>query len=136
MRLRPVACPQCGAPARLSEGETRATCNRCGTGITLESARLLEARRGAKFPNLTPIRVGMRGMFRGRQYEVIGRMVFAMKEEGDTYQWDVWQLLAPDGHVLYLEHDEGHWKLMEPFVPQNPIGPATCGLLLHLAQLP
>lgn len=129
MRLRPVACAQCGAPARLTEGETKTACSRCQAEITLDSARALEARRARQYPNRTPIKIGMRGMVRGREYEVIGRMVFSMREEGDLYYWDEWQLLAPDGHVLYLEHDEGHWKLMEPFVPTDPIGPATASAI-------
>jgi hypothetical protein len=137
VRLRPVSCPRCGAPARLSEGETRTACSRCQAEITIESAHAIEARRGRQYPNRTPIKVGMRAMFRGREYEVIGRMVYSMVEAGATYCWDEWQLLAPDGHVLYLEHDEGHWKIMEPFVPRNPIGPATAssipmGATLHL----
>lgn len=136
MRLRPVACSQCGAPARLAEGETRTTCSRCNAAITLESARTLEARRGARYPNQTPIRVGRRAMLHGREYEVIGRMVFSMQEAGESYTWDEWQLLAADGHVLYLEHDEGHWKLMEPFVPQDPIGPATAAAAPIGGQVP
>jgi hypothetical protein len=127
VRLRPVTCPKCGGPARFSEGETRTTCARCSTEIPLDAALQVEARRAREYPNRTPIRVGMRGMLRGREYEVIGRLVFSMQEEGETYTWDEWQLLAPDGHVLYLEHDEGAWKLSEPFVPREPIGPATAG---------
>jgi hypothetical protein len=136
VRLRPVTCSQCGAPARLSEGETRTTCSRCQAEITLESARVLEARRARQYPNRTPVRVGMRAMIRGREYEVIGRMVYSMVEEGATYTWDEWQLLAADGHVLYLEYDEGHWKLMEPFVPKSPIGPATASSVPMGATLP
>src|SRR3712207_7789962 len=64
--------------------------------------------RSTLFPYTTLFR-----SYHGREYEVTGRLVYSMEEEGVTYTWDEWQLVAADGDVLYLEHDEGKWKRSE-----------------------
>jgi hypothetical protein len=46
-----------------------------------------------------------------------------MREQGETYFWNEFQLVAPDGDVGYLEYEEGKWKWMKPFIPRTPLGP-------------
>lgn len=77
--------------------------------------------------NPTPIRPGMKARFAGIDYTVAGRAVFGMVEEGVTYYWHEWQLVAADGAIAFLELDEGRWKLMRPFIPTTPIGPQQAG---------
>jgi hypothetical protein len=71
----------------------------------------------------------MKGSFDGREYEVVGRAVFTMVEEGVTYTWDEWQLVAADGAVFYLEYDEGRWKRTERFTPAHPLTLGQAALL-------
>lgn len=130
MRLRTIACPNCAAPTRLDAGESTATCPNCGNQVTLNDALGLERRYAKRFPNPTPLRPGMKGQFQGKEYEITGRVVFSMVEEGETYFWNEFHLLAPDGDVRYLEYDEGHWKISEPFTPEKPFPPAAA------AQIP
>jgi hypothetical protein len=73
------------------------------------------------YPNLTPLRVGMSGLLGGKEYRIAARTVFSMTEEGETSYWHEFELVAPDGSLLYLEHDEGEWKLFEPFMPMQPL---------------
>lgn len=73
--------------------------------------------------NTTPLRVGMRATFDGRTYELVGRLVMGMVEEGETYYWDEFLLVSPDGHDLFVEYDEGQWRRMEVFLPRNPMTP-------------
>ena len=75
-----------------------------------------------RYPNKTPIRLGMKAKLYGRVYTVGGRLVVSMMEDGERYYWDEWQLVAPDGSVLFLEFDEGRWKLLQPVDASQPIG--------------
>lgn len=123
MRLRVVNCQQCGASAQLRDGATSTTCASCGSPILLDGILRSESRLARQHPNPTPLRVGMKAKFGGKEYELIGRVVFSTVEEGETYYWNEFQLLSADGDCFFLEYDEGQWKQMESFVPQTPIGP-------------
>jgi len=123
MRLRVVECNQCGSAVQLRDGASTAKCGQCNATVTLEDALRAEQRRERRHPNPTPLRIGMKGVFGGKEYQIIGRVVYSMVEEGKTYYWDEFQLLAADGDCLYLEYDEGQWKAMERFTPTHPIGP-------------
>jgi hypothetical protein len=123
LRLRVANCKSCGAPVRLEEDAPSVTCDRCGTVLTREDILRADAKSSRKHPNLTPVKLGMKGHFRGREYEVIGRLVLSTMEEGEKYTWTEFQLISAEGEVLYLELDEGDWKLMEPFVPLTPFDP-------------
>jgi hypothetical protein len=104
--------------------------------VTLVEALRREREAARQYPNLTPLRLGMKAMLRGQEYELIGRMVLTTQEEGTTYQWDEFELISADGDVLWLEYDEGQWKLMEPFVPAQPIGPQEIAQLSEGSSLP
>lgn len=67
--------------------------------------------------NTTPIRIGMKAEHKGRTYEVVAHTVMGMEEDGETYFWDEFVCNDPGGNLLYVEYDEGEWKLMEPFDP-------------------
>jgi len=91
----------------------------------------------AAFPHRTPIRLGMKARIGGTEYEAIGRQVMRQHEEGQVYTWEEWVLASAEGHMLFLEYDEGKWKQSEPFIPEEPVGPeelmsAVPGRLLRL----
>ncbi len=65
----------------------------------------------------------MKGLVEGREYELTGRVVFSWEEGGEQGTWQEFELVDPDGDVLFLEFEDGKWLLMESFVPTNPIGP-------------
>ena len=72
-----------------------------------------------KHPPLTSLRVGMKATHSGKEFTATGRQVMRQVEEGVNYDWEEWVLVAPDGDVMYLEFDEGKWKLSRPCVPNN-----------------
>jgi len=74
-------------------------------------------------PNTTPVRVGMRAKLLGRTYEVSGRLVVGVYEEGRRYDWQEFQLVAGDGTHAFLEFDEGRWRLMVPQAVSRPMQP-------------
>jgi hypothetical protein len=125
VRLRIANCKSCGAPVKLQDDAPSLTCANCGTTMSHDEVLRGNAKASRKYRNETPVQLGMKGTFQGREYEVIGRVVLSTLEEGEKYTWTEFQLISADGEVLYLELDEGSWKLMEPFVPQTPFDPKT-----------
>ncbi|HXG12430.1 MAG TPA: DUF4178 domain-containing protein [Gemmataceae bacterium] len=130
MPLRVVQCPWCGGTVELHRGKESAPCRRCGATVTREDLRRADAQTAGRFVNTTPLRLGMTARFDGKEYELIGRMVLGMIEEGVTYFWDEFVLVGPDGQVLFVEYDEGRWLRMEPFTPWKPLTPAQARKLV------
>lgn len=129
MRVRSVTCSSCGGRTRLDHGLQEAQCLHCGQPVRLSQAVMEEQQRAAQFPPATPLRLGMKAQFRGREYEVTGRQVMRQNDEGTIYQWEEFVLVSPDGDLLYLEFDEGKWKVSEPFVPETPLEGAQLAAL-------
>lgn len=121
MRVRPVTCPKCGGRTAIHHGQQEAACRHCGQPVKLSQAVMEEQAKAWAFPPATPLRPGMKAQFRNTEYEVWGRQVLRQTDdEGTVYQWEEFVLVSPDGDVLYLEFDEGKWKVSEPYVPQAP----------------
>lgn len=125
MRLRTVKCPKCGGSIRFEPGVESTQCMQCGETIPLAEALRLQEESARYFPNPTPLRLGMKAMFQGVEYELIGRIVLSMTEEGEKYTWDEFELVSAEGDCIFVEYDEGQWKLMRTFVPKNPISLPT-----------
>ncbi len=127
MQLRVVQCGQCGGAIQLHQQDDQGVCRQCRNTVTRAQALQEEAKLVRRFPNPTPLRLGMKGRFLGKDYELIGRMVFGMREEGVTYYWHEFQMVAADGDVFFLEYevDEGQtlWKTSRSFTPTHPLDP-------------
>lgn len=122
-----LQCPECGRQIEVEVGVRAMMCESCGAVVIGDSAlNRAIADAGDQLtpqPNPTPVRPGMKCRFLGRNYEVRGRVVLAVKEEGVDYSWHEFQLQAADGEIAYLEYDDGKWKWMKPFLPRFPIDP-------------
>ena len=123
MRFRVLKCDKCGAPVNFVDGAENTTCESCGAVVALDQVIGEERKRNAKFRNPTPLKLGMKARFGAVEYELIGRIVWSMVEEGETYLWQEFQLIGSDGSIYYLEMDEGQWKLSQKFVPLTPFDP-------------
>ncbi len=77
------------------------------------------------YANPTPLRLGMTGTFAHRQFQVLGRVVMGIEEDGETYFWNEFNLQTSQGEsaTLVFECDEagGHWRLFTLFDPPFPI---------------
>jgi hypothetical protein len=121
VRLRSLTCAKCGGRTRIEHGRASGSCMHCGSEVKVSQAVLEEQSKAWAFPPATFLRLGMKAKYSGRDYEVWGRQVFRQTDdEGVVYQWEEFVLVSPDGDLLYLEYDEGKWKISEPFVPQQP----------------
>ncbi len=75
--------------------------------------------------NPTPLRVGMKGAFVGRNYRIAGRIVMSMDEAGETYYWNEFHLIGDDGKcaTLVFEQTENgpEWKMFTLLEPAPPM---------------
>jgi len=78
----------------------------------------------------------MKANYGGKEYEASGRQVMLQSDHEGAYIWEEWVLIAPDGDLLYLEFDEGKWKLSRGFVPAQPLGPDQLRLFHPGSALP
>jgi hypothetical protein len=91
--------------------------------VKLSDAILQEQASARQFPPTTPLRLGMKASYSGKEYELTGRQVMRQQDSDGVYTWEEWVLIAPDGDLLYLEFDEGKWKVSRLYTPQQPLGP-------------
>ncbi|MCS6777940.1 MAG: DUF4178 domain-containing protein [Chloroherpetonaceae bacterium] len=136
MRRTQAQCPQCGRMVPLTGGVEARRCPDCRAEIPRAFTYTATLPDFPPHPNRTPLRPGMKASFFGRQYELIGRVVLSMQEEDGTYYWDEFELVSEDGRVLFLEYDEGEWKLMEAFQPAQPLTPEQAWALLQVGTTP
>lgn len=125
MRVRSVQCRSCGGRTRLEHGQPEAVCIHCGQPVKLSQAILDEQAAARRFPHATPLRLGMKATFEGKEFEATGRQVMVEHSEGEVYSWEEWVLIAEDGDLVYLEYDEGKWKVSRPYTPEQPVGPGV-----------
>src|SRR5882757_4029405 len=78
------------------------------------------------YPNPTPIKIGMKGSFAGKQYLVVGRVVLGIVESGQMYYWNEYNLETDGGDVATLVYevteDGPEWRIFTMFEPQFAIG--------------
>ena len=109
-------CPTCHGFARVPTADKQFACARCGTILP---ALPYGGRGRGSLSHLSPVRVGMTARIGGKEFHCVGRIRYIQSEEGETYYWEEWVLLNPDGDARYLEFDEGKWTLSEPFQPER-----------------
>jgi hypothetical protein len=77
------------------------------------------------FPNPTPVKIGMSGTFDGTRYQVVGRVVMGVIEDGQSYYWSEFNLETDSGAsaILVYERTErgSEWRFFAMFEPQYPI---------------
>jgi hypothetical protein len=77
------------------------------------------------FPDPTPLKIGMTGTLVGKSFRVAGRVVMGMQEEGETYYWHEYHLVAGESETATLVYEEterrGQWKMFVLFEPQHPM---------------
>lgn len=98
---RPAAtCPSCGAPVEfLWSGAVQTTCAYCRSVLVRRDLDLEAVGRKSQVPiTASPIRVGARGAFEGRPFQVVGRIVY----EYERGRWSEWHLVFSDGASGWL----------------------------------
>jgi ribosomal protein L37AE/L43A len=98
---RPVAsCPSCGAPVQFRwSSAVQTVCGYCQSVLVRTGMDLRDVgRKSSPPPSVTPVQLGTRGVFDGRGFEVVGRIVYGY-ERG---HWNEWHLAFDDGGSCWL----------------------------------
>ena len=123
LEVRQIHCPNCGAPLDILNARRSKTvvCGSCRSQIHLTDPtfRIVADLTNQRAAPRTPIGLGMYGEFKGRRWQVIGRVRY--REEGVF--WDEWLLMTDEGEFLWLTEGEEGFTLYDPIVPSQPIDP-------------
>ena len=83
-------------------------------------------------PNPTPVRVGQSGIFAGKAYSIIARVVMGMEDAGETYYWNEFYLSDGSDRIAMLVCEEVYgaqqWRLFTEFIPPQPLTAREAGL--------
>jgi hypothetical protein len=75
--------------------------------------------------NPTPLRIGASGTLNGWRVTVAGRVVLGVRDGGETYYWNEFNLVDDTGNAATLVFEETEhgpeWKLFRPFTPVRPM---------------
>lgn len=115
-----LACPNCGGSIelRLPGSSLTVVCPYCASVLDCEGPlRILErlAQSSQKKPSIP---LGSQGDFAGVRYTVTGRLVRAVRYQGQTFTWDEYLLHAPAVGYRWLVCSGGHYS----FVSEVPAG--------------
>ena len=109
-----INCTNCSAPLEVPSGRTVETkvCEYCGAQLDLTSAE--KAVLGVNPKDYDPhfsFEIGQKGTFKGKPYEVCGRMLY---EDDEGYQSREYLLFNAEDSYLWLAEEQGHFVLNQP----------------------
>ncbi|TAH19144.1 MAG: hypothetical protein EAZ08_09730 [Cytophagales bacterium] len=129
-------CNGCGGEISLISKRTNFVgCQYCGAVTDTQSLAykvITKVESPTDFPPYTFLKVGMIGIFEGKQYKIIGRTRFSSyykeywaDDDGSGYsdevwQYDEWQLLGEDFTYFYLIEDSEGFESSHFFYPKYP----------------
>ena len=84
------------------------------------------------YENPTRLRIGMHGVFAGKDFRIVGRVVMGVEVDGENYLWNEFNLKAKTGESATLVFDESQgsasWRLFTEFEPEYPMTAADAVL--------
>ena len=84
------------------------------------------------YENPTRLRIGMHGVFAGKDFRIVGRVVMGVEVDGENYLWNEFNLKAKTGETATLVFDESQgaasWRLFTEFEPEYPMTAADAVL--------
>jgi hypothetical protein len=105
MAARVLDCPQCGAPVTFrSSIAVFAVCEHCHSMVVLRGAALESMGAMAALPpDLSPFQIGTRGEWKGRGFEIVGRL----RVEWEEGSWNEWCILYDGATTGWLAEAQG-----------------------------
>ncbi|TCO88811.1 uncharacterized protein DUF4178 [Chthoniobacter flavus] len=105
MSERVLDCPQCGAPVKLrSAAAVFAVCEHCRSMVVVKGASAEAIGEMAVLPpDLSPFQVGTRGEWKGRGFEIVGRV----RVEWAEGSWNEWCILYDATITGWLAEAQG-----------------------------
>jgi ribosomal protein S27E len=114
--MQKVSCPNCGAEVTFrSPALPSRVCDRCQTILVRSGGGLEMMGKAAVLPfDVSPIRIGTRGPFEGRAFEVVGRVRWGWTDGS----WNEWLVLFGDGSDAWLAEAMGQFMITR----ERPLG--------------
>jgi hypothetical protein len=112
-----IDCTRCGSPLEIRSPRSKSiACGHCHAliDLTSDAHAFLEELRADPIEH--PLRVGMSGTLKGLRCTILGHVRY--REE--SWSWDEYLVMSDEGHVAWIQHDDGSFKLFVPFVPSRP----------------
>jgi hypothetical protein len=108
---RTANCPNCGAPILfIWSGAVQTTCAYCQSVLVRHDVDLERVGvAGDVPPDASPVQRGAVGNWRGRDFTVVGRIVYAYGRGG----WSEWHLRFNDGGGGWLSDAQLEWAISE-----------------------
>jgi hypothetical protein len=105
MAARVLDCPQCGAPVTFrSSIAVFAVCEHCRAMVVLHGADLKSIGVMAALPpDLSPFQIGARGEWKGRGFEIVGRL----RVEWEQGSWNEWCIVYDAKTTGWLAEAQG-----------------------------
>jgi len=119
---RESQCPNCGGPIQFRwSGAVQTTCPFCRSILVRSDLDLRRVGEISEVPPVTsPIQIGAHGRYRGRPFEVVGRIVY----EYERGAWSEWHLGFADGASGWLSDAQAEYAVSFPVQQHGPLPPA------------
>jgi len=108
---RTASCPNCGAPITFRwSAAVQTTCDYCRAILVRHDVALERVGEVADLPpDASPVQRGTTGAWRGRAFEVVGRIRYAYQRG----RWSEWYLRFADGRDGWLSDAQLEWAVTE-----------------------
>jgi hypothetical protein len=117
---QPVAnCPSCGAPVQFRwSSAVQTVCSFCHSILVRDDLDLKNVGKVADLPpNPSPISLWTEGTYRGKSFQVLGRIIYAWEDGG----WNEWHLVFSDGSSGWLSDAQLQYAISFLVNPGTPL---------------
>jgi hypothetical protein len=110
MRGVEAACPACGGPVRFKISNSLVSvCTFCKSVIARGDRKLEDRGKvGDLVETASPLQLGLRGKYKGKSFELVGRTQYKHAAGGT---WDEWYAAFPGGRWGWLAEAQGQFYL-------------------------
>jgi len=104
-------CPSCGGPVEFGVGGSLVTiCDFCHTAVARTNKSVEDHGKVADLiETRSPLAIGIDGKFRGKPFEIVGRVQYRHPAGG---VWDEWYLSRPGERIGWLAEAQGRFYLL------------------------
>lgn len=105
-----AACPACGGPVQFKISSALVTvCPYCQSVVARGDRKLEDhGKVAAVVETASPLHLGLRGKFKGKRFDLVGRVQFQHSAGG---VWDEWYAAFPGGKWGWLAESQGNFHL-------------------------
>jgi hypothetical protein len=121
---QPVAnCPSCGAPVQFRwSSAVQTVCPFCHSILVRDDLNLKNVGKVADLPpDPSPISLLTEGTYRGKSFQVLGRIIYAWEDGG----WNEWHIVFSDGSSGWLSDAQLQYAVSFVVNPGKPLPAAA-----------